>query len=112
MAVRSEELFCRPGAPIAARRVPRSRACARRRVVGGALAAAIVAGTLLIGGPAPASRPGAPRAVVVRPGQTLWDVAERYAPTGVDARAYVDAVVTLNDLEGVLQAGDRLRLPR
>jgi hypothetical protein len=112
MAVLSEELLCGPRPPIASRRARRSRAGARRRVVAGGLAAAVVAGTLLVGGPAPASRPGAPGAVVVRPDQTLWEIAERYAPAGVDARAYVDAVVTLNDLEGALLVGDRIRLPR
>src|SRR5918999_3038838 len=58
------------------------------------------------------SRPGAPRAVVVAEGQTLWDLAERFAPLGVDPRDYSDAVAELNDLEGTIQAGQRLRLPR
>jgi nucleoid-associated protein YgaU len=58
------------------------------------------------------SRPGAPPVVVVDEGQTLWDLSQRYAPLGVDWRAYADAVVELNDLPGPLQAGQRLRLPR
>jgi hypothetical protein len=58
------------------------------------------------------SRPGAPAVVVVNEGQTLWELAQRYAPLGVDWRAYADAVVDLNGLEGPLQVGERLRLPR
>ena len=57
------------------------------------------------------SRPGAPQVVVVAEGQTLWGLSQRYAPLGVDWRAYADAVVDLNDLSGALQAGQRLRLP-
>lgn len=58
------------------------------------------------------SRPGAPGAVVIAEGQTLWGLSQRYAPLGVDWRDYSDAVVELNRLEGALQAGQRLRLPR
>lgn len=72
----------------------------------------IVVLTLLGGGTAPASKPGAPRTVVVRSGQTLWGLAGRYAPEGFDARAYVDAVVAINDLSGPPVVGQRLRLPR
>jgi hypothetical protein len=69
--------------------------------------------TLIGGGTAPASKSSAPRAVVVRPGQTLWDLADRYAPEGVDPRAYVDAVVQINHLEGrPPAAGERIRLPK
>lgn len=58
------------------------------------------------------SRPGAPAVVVVDEGQTLWELSQRYAPLGVDWRAYADAVVGLNDFDGPLQVGQRLRLPR
>jgi hypothetical protein len=58
------------------------------------------------------SRPGAPRAVVVDEGQTLWGLSQRYAPLGVDWRDYSDALVEINHLEGAIQAGQRLRLPR
>ncbi len=60
----------------------------------------------------PGSRPGAPAVVVVNPGQTLWELSQRYAPLGVDWRAYADALVDLNALDGPLQVGQRLRLPR
>jgi hypothetical protein len=48
----------------------------------------------------------------MRSGQTLWDLAERYAPTSTDPRAYVDQVLELNHLSGVPAAGVRVRLPR
>ena len=87
------------------------RARARRRLTTIALAASVVVGTLLIGGSSPASRQGSPRAIVVRSGQTLWGIADRYAPDELDVRAYIDALVVLNDLDGPLEAGQRLRLP-
>jgi hypothetical protein len=63
------------------------------------------------GGSAVASRPGNPGAVVVDPGQTLWELAELYAQPGVDRRAYVDALIQLNGIEGAVQAGEHLKLP-
>jgi Tfp pilus assembly protein FimV len=113
VAVRTEELV-RPMARRSSRAwSPRSRREARRRRLGTALSLiAIVVGVQLAGGSAPASRGGTPRQVVVREGQTLWAISERYAPPSLDTRAYVDAVIELNDLEGVLHAGQRLRLPR
>lgn len=98
-----------------ARERRRHRAQIRRRRAGLAL---VALGTVVVSifasgpdGSAPASAPGAPRAIVIQPGQTLWDVAERYAPEGIDPRAYVDALGRLNELEGSLMAGARIRLP-
>jgi hypothetical protein len=73
---------------------------------------AVVVATLLAGGTAPASRPGAPHSVVVDAGDTLWGIAERFAPGGIDRRAYVDALIELNELSGVPRAGQRIVLPR
>jgi LysM domain len=87
------------------------RSIARRRLVSIIAAGSVAVGTMLIGSSAPASRVGAPRAIVVRDGDTLWEIAGRYAPDGVDVRAYIDALVVLNDLGPTLQEGDRLRLP-
>ena len=85
----------------------------RRRRAGAVFVVLVVIGaTLLAGGTAPASRPGAPRAVVMDAGGTLWGIAERYAPHGIDKRAYVDAVVELNALTGAPRAGQRIVLPR
>lgn len=84
------------------------------RMAGVAIAAVVVGGTLAAAGPGRspmASTEGAPRAVVIRPGQTLWNVAERHAPEGVDLRAYVDALIEINGVEAT-EAGQRIRLPR
>ncbi len=50
------------------------------------------------------------RVAVVRPGETLWDLAHRYAP-GDDPRAVVDELAAVNRLDGPLQAGTRIRIP-
>jgi LysM domain len=88
----------------------------RRRLVVAVVASCALTAALVLGGgargSAPASLPGAPRVVIVRPGETLWDVAERYADPAVDRRAYVDALTRRNDLHGVLQPSARIRLPR
>jgi LysM repeat protein len=50
--------------------------------------------------------------VTVSSGQTLWEIAEKYAP-GKDVRDAVDAIVSLNNLtEGTVQPGQRLALPK
>jgi Tfp pilus assembly protein FimV len=119
VAVRSEDLVS-GGADavvyrfpaVARRRAARRRMIARRRVTLATLAV-VVAATLAGGGvgeTAPAA--GRPRAVRVQPGDTLWGIAGEHAPGGTDVRAYVDALIELNGLEGPLQAGARLRLPK
>ena len=94
-------------------RVP-ARVRRRRFLV--ALCSVVVAVAGLHGGTgegsALASREGAPRAVLLERGDSLWDLAERFAPEGADARAYVDALVELNDVAGAPLPGTRIRLPR
>ena len=99
------------------RRIARQRrvALARRRLAAVGVVIALVVGFMLASGPgggAAASRPGTPRAITVHSGDTLWDLASRYAPDSVDPRAYVDAIQELNGLEGAPQTGARLKLPR
>jgi hypothetical protein len=103
-----------PTATVRRRAAARRRTLAlRRAAVGGALATTLVLVLLGSGGgTAEAAHSGTPRAVVLRSGQTVWDLAERYAPPSMDPRAFVDQVLELNHLEGAPGAGVRIRLPR
>ena len=123
MAVRQEELQVQaPGIVLrfpaegAAARLRRQRLIeGRRRLAILISALAIVLGVVLGGGGegvAVASKPGAPRTVVLQPGDTLWSVATQYAPDGVDPRAYVDALERINGVDGGVRAGMQLTLPR
>ena len=90
------------------------RAARRRHRAGLAAVALAVIGMTLLGGGQEATAPAAPqmrRTAVVQPGETLWDIAERHAPAGMDPRVYVSALEEANDLDSVLQAGARIRLP-
>jgi LysM repeat protein len=50
--------------------------------------------------------------IVVRPGQTLWSVAESADPDA-DTRLVIQQIAELNGLTGdVVQAGQRLWVPR
>lgn len=119
MAVRSEDLAVGGREAVvyrfprvaAARRRAHRRMIARRRATLATAALVVVAATLAGGGVADTAPGGrGPRAVVVQPGDTLWGIAAENAPPGSDVRAYVDALIELNGLEGPLQAGARLRL--
>jgi LysM repeat protein len=77
----------------------------------------VVALSVLNGGQASAgdsSRAGAPvhfETVTVRPGETLWQLAEETAPQA-DPRDFVQDVVSLNALDGsTLQAGEQIAIP-
>ena len=121
MAVRREEFDGRgavvyrfPATAAARARRARRREVLRHRLLVLAIVTVAVVAFLLATGPrgrAPASRSRAPASVVVRPGDSAWDIADRYAPEGVDTRAYVDALYEINGLEGTLPAGARIRLP-
>ncbi|MDQ4126058.1 MAG: LysM peptidoglycan-binding domain-containing protein [Actinomycetota bacterium] len=120
MAVRSEDLaFGGNDAVVyrfpalAARRRARRRMMIRRRRTTLATLALVVMATLAGGGVAEtAPETSRARAVRVQPGDTLWGIAAENAPRGTDVRAYVDALIELNGLQGPLQAGARLRLPK
>jgi LysM repeat protein len=48
----------------------------------------------------------------VRPGDTLWQIAQTHGPTGQDPRSVIAVIERINGLEGdVLQAGQVLELP-
>jgi Tfp pilus assembly protein FimV len=82
-----------------------------------ALVTLVAAAVVAAGGPgavAGTERGGAHTAerVTVRPGDTLWAIAEREAP-GVDPRETIAAILDLNALESsALRPGSVLLLPR
>jgi hypothetical protein len=90
-------------------------------VVVAALAALLVAALSLIAAGAAqaishsAPRPAAGRSlaqVVVRPGQSLWSVAESADPDA-DTRLVIQQIIDLNALNGdIVFAGQRLWVPR
>ena len=120
MAVRQEDLLITeaivyrfPTEMIRAR-WSRRRMIARRRLALGTVTVVMAIGFLLASGPegiATASKAGAPKAVTVHQGDTLWGIAARFAPDSVDPRAYVHALTSLNSIEGPIQPGMRLQLP-
>ena len=126
MAVRSEELYLqreRPAGrsrrttarvykfpPVRARRA----AVHRRRLALGTVAVLVVVAGLFATGPsgvAPAASQRVPRSVVLHEGDTVWEIADRYAPENMDVRTYIDAIVRLNGLDGLPPTGTKLRLP-
>lgn len=76
----------------------------RRRlaVIAGLLAMAMTL-ALLVGAARADAEPESPAIAgyaVVEPGQSLWEVAVDHAPAGTDTRAYLDAIQSLNGLDG------------
>ncbi len=122
MAVRREDLYRTPDALVVDFPIRVARARARRarhsflarRIAALALAAGLVAGVVsasAAGGDPIASRPGAPASVVIQPGETVWDLAQRYVADGSDPRAYADEIIALNGVSGVAPPGTLLHLP-
>ena len=100
------------GRPAAGLRLTRR---GRRLVAGLSLAAgigiALVAATTVVGDERGGLQPVGDSSVVVRSGDTLWSIAVAVAPEE-DTREVVDAIVEVNDLEGVgLVPGQVLQLP-
>jgi hypothetical protein len=125
--VRHAALTPRRDAPAARSGRPRDTPVAplrltRRGRVVVALAAALLVTmvSLLLAGVAQATNDGpSPRAarenlvqVIVRPGQSLWSVAESADP-GQDTRAVIQQIIDLNSLNGdTVLAGQQLWVPR
>ena len=125
--VRHAALTPRRDAPAARSGRPRDTPVAplrltRRGQVVVALAAALLVTmvSLLLAGVAQATNDGpSPRAarenlvqVIVRPGQSLWSVAESADP-GQDTRAVIQQIIDLNSLNGdTVFAGQQLWVPR
>ena len=123
MALRKEDLYQAPDAVVLdfpvriaqarARRARRARL--ERGIVAWAVAlgltAMTIAGAALSGPPEVATRAGAPQAVVVEAGETVFELARTYAAEGTDVAAYADEISALNGLQGVVPAGTEVRLP-
>ena len=128
-APRATSELRRPARPIAARRAPAAptevasplRLTRRGRVVVAAAAVLlVVAFSLIVAGAAQAiSHSAAPGTagsglaqVAVRPGQSLWSVAESADPDA-DTRLVIQQIIQLNALTGdTVFAGQRLWVPR
>jgi len=122
MAIRHEDLLVREAVVyrfpthMARTRRARARLVRRRRALAALVTVVFAGGMLLATGPEGVATAGAersaPRTVSIRPGDTLWGVAARFAPEGSDLRAYVAALDELNGIEGPIHPGMRLKLPR
>ena len=122
MALRREDLIGAPGAvvvrfPLAVARARARQARRRyalRRLAVGLVLIGIPVGVLATGGePMEPTAASSGETVVVQPGDTIWDIAQVRTPAGTDPRAFVDAIIALNGLDGgVLEAGDELEMPR
>ena len=119
MAIRSEELTYQTEAviyrfPPVRRRLEARRAVLRRRAALAAVGLIVVGAGLFATGPSGSSTAAtnrAPRSVVLHEGDTVWEIADRYAPENMDVRGYIDAIVELNGLSGLPEPGTKLRLP-
>ena len=45
---------------------------------------------------------------IVQKGETLWDIAEKYCPNGVDIRVWIHEVEKINSIEEYIYAGDEI----
>jgi len=103
-----------PAAPAAAQ--PRLRITRRgRAVLMTLIALPIVAAAMMFalngGGAIAGNGPSVPlEHVTIEPGQTLWGLAEEYAPN-TDPRDFVADVVSLNSITDVLEAGAVIDIP-
>ena len=119
----SPSLAAPAGYPVPARRVAgtvapgRLRLTRRGRIVVAILAALAVCGLFVAGASAaqasgPASAHGNAMQVIVRPGDTLWSIAQSADPNA-DARAIVQQILQANRLTNPnITAGQRLWVPR
>lgn len=46
--------------------------------------------------------------VVVKSGDTLWDIAEQYKPDNIDIREYIYDIKTLNNISSTIHEGDTI----
>ena len=111
----SAEILAFPTAVVRRRAERQMQATFLRRRLTVASALLVLAaglGVIVGGAPEPVlSAPGAPKAVRIQAGDTIWGLASTYAPDA-DPRAFVDEVMRLNGLSGAPEIGTKIRLPR
>lgn len=101
--------WSRLAAPRPRRPVPRWRRAVRNVVLGAVVLALLF--TIFTIRAVGATPPQAPQVVVVRPGQTVWVIAETHFPNQ-DPRQVVDEIEQANHLRGgEVYPGEHLRLP-
>lgn len=89
----------------------RTNTRSRRRLAVVALAAGLLVGTARLPLWAAASHPAAQIVHIVAPGETLWGLADRYAPRE-DPREYIYNLDRINHLgDGQIVPGEKLTLP-
>ena len=101
----------RPAAFLSAIRLEHLGAAFTLLILFGALAA--MGWRVASGLRAPAAVRAASVTIRVRPGDTLWSVARRHGPAGLDTPARMDALLRINHLpnDAVLVPGQTLRVP-
>lgn len=93
---------------------PRLRLTRRGRVVLLVLFLALAAGVIVLAATASraADPPRSAPTTVVRPGDTLWSIADRHLPRH-DRAAVIEEIRRLNDLDDyTVRSGQELALPR
>jgi LysM domain len=106
------QVSARVGGHVGARAGRPVRLTRRGRLVVLALLVGLVGAIFaLAAAPGQAANPGGRPVAVVQPGDTLWSIAERYAP-GRDRFETIAEIRQLNGLDGyTIHAGQRLVLP-
>lgn len=46
--------------------------------------------------------------VIIKSGDTLWDIAEQYKPDNIDIREYIYDIKTLNNISSTIHEGDTI----
>lgn len=76
------------------------------------LVAAAIAITVAVGSQSFATAEGTGTFITVTAGDTLWSLAEQYAPQGSDPRDWIYDIAVLNNLQdSLVHPGQQLELP-
>ena len=70
--------------------------------------AAVAVAAVLVAGAGKVEREYSEDVVIVRSGDTLWNIADAYCPDDMDKRDYIRAIEVDNDCTSAIKAGDVL----